>query len=64
MCLSTVYRNKKDADHVAATYVASIRPDGNKIVLTDVMGFDTEIEGKLSFIDLTGGTVIIETEQE
>lgn len=62
MCLSTAYLNDKDEDKVAARYVASIDVRGSKITLTDVMGFTTEIEGFISSVDLTGGTVIIATD--
>ena len=62
MCLSTVYLNAKEEDKVAASYVAQIRVDGRKIVLTDVMGAQQVIEGTLSWVDLTGGTVIIATD--
>ena len=61
MCLSTAYFNSKDEDKVAARYVASIDVNGSRITLTDVMGFTTEIEGYISSVDLTGGTVIIAT---
>ena len=61
MCLSTAYLNHKDEDKVAARYVASIDVNGNKITLTDVMGFTTEIEGVIASVDLTGGTVVIAT---
>ena len=62
MCLSTAYLNRKDEDKIAARYVASIEVSGDRIVLTDVMGFTTEITGYISSVDLTGGTVVIATE--
>ncbi len=61
MCLSTAYLNKKDDDCIAARYVAEIHADGEDVRLTDVMGDETVIKGKLVFADLTGGTVIIAT---
>lgn len=61
MCLSTAYRNCKSDDCVAMRYVSEISVDGNMITLTDVMGSRYDIEGKLKYIDLTGGIVIIET---
>lgn len=61
MCLSTAYLDRKDEDKVAARYVASIDVNGRDIILTDVMGFTTQIEGSISSVDLTGGTVIIST---
>jgi predicted RNA-binding protein len=62
MCLSTAYLNRKDEDKIAARYVASIEVSGDRITLTDVMGFTTEIIGTIASVDLTGGTVVIATE--
>ena len=64
MCLSTVYLNKKEEDLIAARYVDSIKVLGNRIVLTDVMGAETEIEGRISYVDLTGGSVIIASDPD
>ena len=61
MCLSTAYRNEKSEDNIAARYVAEINVTPDSVILTDVMGEDIEIKGKLMYVDLTGGTVIIET---
>ena len=61
MCLSTAYYDSKDEANVAARYVAKVEVDGDQVVLTDVMGFETRIEGRVSFVDLTGGTVVITT---
>ncbi len=59
MCLSTAYRNEKRSDAVLATYVAQVRVEPGKVLLVDVIGKETEVAGTLSFIDLEGGTVII-----
>jgi len=61
MCLSTAYKNEKKDDNIAARYVAEINITEHSVILTDVMGEEIEIEGKLLYVDLTGGTVIIET---
>ena len=61
MCLSTAYKNEKKDDNIAARYVAEVKVIGDSVILTDVMGEKFEIEGKLLYVDLTGGTVIIET---
>ena len=53
--------NHKDEDKIAARYVANIEVDGDKITLTDVMGFTTEVEGTIVSVDLTGATVVIAT---
>ena len=59
MCLSTAYKNSKDECAVIARYVSRIDVKDASVVLTDVMGTETEVPGTLSFVDLTGGTVII-----
>jgi predicted RNA-binding protein len=59
MCLSTVYRNEKADSNVLCQYVAHIAIEGDKIILTDVLGAKTEIVGKLLTADLTAGTVIV-----
>ena len=59
MCLSTAYINENTDDRIAARYVSSIDIDGDKIKLTDVIGAKTELTGSISYVDLTGGVVII-----
>ena len=63
MCLSTAYYNKKDDECIAARYVSEINISGDTIVLTDVMGEEMEIKGRLKYVDLTGATVIIDTSE-
>ncbi len=62
MCLSTAYLNSMEEDKVAARYVAEISVDGRKIVLRDILGEERVIEGAISHVDLTGGTVVIATD--
>ncbi len=62
MCLSTAYYNSKSDDQIAARYVDKIKVDGNTVVLTDVMGMELKVPGTLSYVDLTGGIVVIDTE--
>lgn len=61
MCLSTAYRTS-DPNSVIMEYVSGIRVDGDQIILTDVMGDTTTVEGKLVMVDLTGGVVRIDCE--
>ncbi len=61
MCLSTAYKNTKSDENIAARYVAEINITDTSVILTDVMGEEIEIEGKLLYVDLTGGTVVIST---
>lgn len=62
MCLSTVYLNEKKDELIAARYVAKVKVEGERIYLTDVIGAETEVIGRLDAIDLEGGTVIIRTD--
>ena len=62
MCLSTAYLNRKEESLIAAKFVDSIKVEDGKVIMTDVMGAVTEIEGTISFVDLTGGSVIISTD--
>ena len=61
MCLSTAYYNSKEEANVAARYVAKLQVEGGTVVLTDIMGIETRIEGAVAWADLTGGTVVITT---
>ncbi len=58
MCLATAY-NTNQPDSVILEYVSRIELDGNKIILTDVMGDRKVVEGTLEMADLTGGVVKI-----
>ena len=60
MCLSTAYYHEKDEDNIAVRYVAEIHVAEDTVRLTDVMGEEIEVKGKILYIDLTGGTVVIE----
>jgi len=62
MCLSTAYLNAMEEDKVAARYVAEISVEGRRVVLRDILGEENVIEGVISHVDLTGGTVIIATD--
>ncbi len=60
MCLSTVYSIQKP-DEVIMEFVSKIVVDGDTITLTDVMGENRTITGKLVLADLTGAVVNIDT---
>lgn len=59
MCLSTVYKTS-DPDIVIMEYVSKIRINGDEITLTDVMGEEKTVMGKLTLADLTGAVVKID----
>ena len=60
MCLSTAYYREKKNENIAAEYVAEIIIEDGAVRLIDVMGDEMRIEGTLKYVNLTGGTVIIE----
>ncbi len=59
MCLSKVY-SVQDPDTVIMEYVSRIEVNGEKITLTDVMGEEKTLEGKLVSADLTGAVVKVD----
>ena len=62
MCLSTVYKTSSP-DTVIMEYVSRIRVDGDRITLTDIMGAEKTVIGKLTLADLTGAVVQIDCEE-
>ena len=63
MCLSTVYRNEKNADNIVLQNVMLIECEGGKVKLTDILGREAVLDGELKSADLTGATVIVRTLQ-
>ncbi len=59
MCLSTVY-SVQDPDHMIMEYVSKITVNGDQITLTDVMGDEKTVAGRLVLADLTGAVVKID----
>ncbi len=59
MCLSTVYKNTMSPDSVAMRNVMSIECKDGKVILTDLMERQVEIEGTLEKANLVDGFVIV-----
>lgn len=59
MCLSTAYFNEIDEQNAIMENVMLVECDENKVILIDLMGRRTEIEGRLKKASLTDGYVII-----
>ena len=60
MCLSTVYKADGSENVKLAEYVSSVRAEGDKITLTDIMGAETVVYGTLKSVDLVGNQIVIE----
>lgn len=58
MCLATVV--KKSDDTVLLRNVSRIDVKGEILVVRDIMGEETEIEGKLVMVDLANSRVEVE----
>lgn len=63
MCLSTVYKNKKDEKNVLMKNVMCIETFNNLLVLTDLMERKLEVKGQLAQANLVDGFVIVKTEE-
>jgi len=59
MCLATAFTNKKGVETVVAEYVAKVEFRDGKVILTDILGEQTVIDGVLKNVDLSKNTVEI-----
>ena len=59
MCLATVYGKKSDTESVILKNATRIDVDGKKIVIRDIIGMETVVEGEILTVDLANGVVKI-----
>lgn len=59
MCLATAFANRNGEETVVAQYVAAVELREGKVLLTGIMGEETEVEGILKSVDLTKNVVEI-----
>ena len=59
MCLSTVYKDSKEPDAIIMKNVTSIECRDGKVIVTDLMERQVEIEGTLERANLVDGYVIV-----
>ena len=59
MCLATVYVKKGEESEIMAKNVSGIQVDGNSVILTDILGAEIVVEGRLKKADLVNGVVEI-----
>ena len=60
MCLSTVYKADGSERTKLAEYVSTVRSEGDKITLTDIMGMETVVFGAMKSVDLVKNEIVIE----
>ncbi len=61
MCLAACYKNEQKPENLMCKYVSTIGFRGDKIVLTDILGEETEVTGKLSTVDLVKNYIVIKS---
>ena len=61
MCLAAAYKNEQTPENLICKFVSNIGFDNGKIVLTDILGENIAIEGKLSTVDLVKNVVVIQS---
>lgn len=60
MCLSTVYLQDGAERRKVAEQVGGIVADGAKITLTDLLGEETTVTGRVAKVDLLENYIVIE----
>lgn len=61
MCLSTVYKDTKEPASIIMKNVTSIECRDGKVIVTDLMERQVEIEGTLERAELVDGYVIVKS---
>lgn len=59
MCLSSVYKESNGENVFLCKNVARVICDEGKLIIFDLFGGRTEIQGKISDIDLMENTILI-----
>ncbi len=63
MCLSTVITEQNGADQTLMKNVSAIKLDGDRIVLTDIMGREAEVRGTLQSLDFVNNIIRVHTKR-
>lgn len=59
MCLATVYGKKNDTESVILKNATRITVEGKKLVIRDIIGMETVVEGEIEMVDLANAVVKI-----
>lgn len=62
MCLSTAFELRGEERQKICEHVSGIELTPGKIKLTDIMGGELEVAGRLQSIDLISNTILISAE--
>lgn len=61
MCLSSAYTTKDGIDTLICERVTNVSVNSGKVTLTNLLGFDTVVEGELKNIDLNKNIIKIQS---
>ncbi len=64
MCLSVVYKDKKEEQNILMKNVMSIETINNHLIFTDLMEHKLDVIGKLEVANLVDGFVIVHLEDK
>ncbi len=59
MCLATVYGKKDDTESIILKNATRIDVEGKKIVIRDIIGMESVVEGEILMVDLANAVVKI-----
>jgi predicted RNA-binding protein len=60
MCLSTAYKLiPGEEDEKICEFISEVKVDGDRIVLTDIMGKEIEVPGTIKAMDFVGSKLYI-----
>jgi len=62
MCLSNVYLFENGEEKLVCEYVSNIDTDSGEITLTDVLGQEITVTGRLAKVDLVKNIILITKE--
>lgn len=60
MCLSSAYTTKNGIDTLIVDKVTNVSVDGDKVVLTNLLGMNTVVDGTLKSVDLNRNVIKID----
>ena len=60
MCLYKVFQIVNGTENQVCEYVSQLKLVNDKIVLTDIMGLETVVTGKVTGVDLVNNRITIE----
>lgn len=63
MCLSTVYKNDRAPEHIMLKNIRHLRFEPGKLICTDLLERETELEGVPLEADLVNGWIVMEIKE-